>query len=470
MGLDLSREDDREALRAHLGGLYAGRPVLVGPGVLAGFTGTVQMLREVGAGPVLVLATARGAGAVPDADVVMVPAPETGSVTEEMRALDPLVRGLPADVVARIEAFDPGREGVWSTTPFVRTDEPILGRPVTGGRPAAFIALEDKLLAEELWATLGIPRAPSRVVPATRADLDAASDELGGDSGEVVWSGDAREGFHGGGNFVRWVATAAERAAALPHFAAHCDRVRVLPFLDGVPCSIHGMVLPDGTAAFRPVEIAILRGPGRSFTYGGLSTYWDPPRADREEMRAVARRVGEHLRTTRGYAGAFGIDGVLTADGFRPTELNPRLSAGAATVTASVDRQLFQLLQANLVAGREPGLSAGELEGSVEVMDLTRAGKPVAVAEGVSVGESDAYPIAWDGHRLRRTDEDTGTVLEIGDTPTGFFARLQPCRLLGPGDRLAPLNAALMAFLDEEYDAGFGEVRAAPSLRRGTDP
>ena len=114
-----------------------------------------------------------------------------------------------------------------------------------------------------------------------------------------------------------------------------------------------GTVLPEGTAVFRPVEIAILRGPDRTFTYGGLSTYWDPPAADREEMRDVARRVGEHLRTTRGYTGMFGIDGVLTADGFRPTELNPRMSAGAAAVAASVDRRLFLLLQANLVAGRD---------------------------------------------------------------------------------------------------------------------
>ena len=459
--MDLTREADREALRAHLGGLYAGRPVLVGPGILAGFTNTVAMLMEVGAGPVLVLSTARGAGPVPDVEVVEVTAPETTSVTAELRSLDPLVHALPDDVVARIEAFDPTREALWCTLPFVGTDEPILGRPVTGGRPAAFAALEDKIWAEELWAAVGIPRAPSRVVPPTRAALDEASDALGGD---VVWSGDTREGFNGGGNYVRWVSAAEERAAALPFFAEHCDRVRVLPFLDGVPCSIHGFVLPDGTAVFRPVEIAILRGPGRTFTYGGLSTYWDPLPADREEMRDVARRVGEQLRTTRGYAGAFGIDGVLTADGCRPTEMNPRMSGGAASVTASVDPRLFLLLQANLVAGRAPGITASELESALPVMDLNRVGKPVAVGTTLFDGP-DSFPVAWDGARLSRTPEDTGTVLEVGQTPTGFFARLEPCRLLRPGDRLAPLNAALMTLLDEEYDAGFGPQQAAPDVR-----
>jgi len=460
--MDLMRDTDREALRTHLGGLYAGRPVLVGPGVLAGFLTTVGMLQQAGAGPILVLSTARGAGEVPDVEVVEVTPPETTSVTAELRALDPLVRDLPADVVARIEAFDPDRRGIWSTQPFISTDEPILGRPVTGGRPASFAALEDKIWVEELWATVGIPRATSHVVPPTRAALDEASAALGGD---VVWSGDTREGFNGGGDYVRWVTTAEERAAALPFFAGRCDRVRVLPFLDGVPCSIHGMVLPEGTAVFRPVEIAILRGPDRTFTYGGLSTYWDPPVADREEMRDVARRVGEHLRTTRGYAGMFGIDGVLTADGFRPTELNPRMSAGAASVGASVDRRLFLLLQANLLAGRDPGLSARELESVLPLMDRVRIGKPVAVGPTRTSGGPVSHPVAWDGTRLTRATGHTGTVLEMGDTPTGFFARLEPCRLLEPGDRLGPLNAALMAFLDEEHGTEFGPVTPAPSLR-----
>ena len=58
----------------------------------------------------------------------------------------------------------------------------------------------------------------------------------------------------------------------------------------------------------------------------------------------------------------------------------------------------------------------------------------------------------------------------MGDTPTGFFARLEPCRLLQPGDRLGPLNAALMALLDEEYGTGFGPLTPAPSLRRRTWP
>ena len=93
----------------------------------------------------------------------------------------------------------------------------------------------------------------------------------------MVWSGDARDGFNGGGDFVRRVLTDDDARAALAFFGPRCDRVRVMPFLDGVPCSIHGFVLPDGTAVLRPVELAILRGTDRRFVYGGLGTTWDPP-------------------------------------------------------------------------------------------------------------------------------------------------------------------------------------------------
>jgi hypothetical protein len=227
------------------------------------------------------------------------------------------------------------------------------------------------------------------------------------------------------------------------------------------------MVLPDGTAAFRPVEIAILRNAGeRAFTYGGLSTYWDPPVADRAAMRDAVRRVGEHLRADYDYVGAFGIDGVLTADGFRPTELNARISAGLASVAAAVDRDLFTLVQANLIAGRDPGVTVAELETALPVMDRVRTGRPVAVSERGQLRAAEGYPLAWDGHRFTRSPEDTGTVLSIGDTPAGFFAKIDPCAVLRPGDRLAPLNAALYAFLDEEYGAGFGPVAPAPSVRR----
>jgi hypothetical protein len=464
--MELTDPATRAEVTERLGHLWAGRPVILGPSILAGFTPYVAWFRELGC-PVLVVSTARGAGPVPaEGDCVVVETPQepAESLTDELRRHDAMARSLPAYAVEAIEDFDPEHRGTWFTDPFVTTDAPILGRRVTGGRPASFLALEDKMLADGIWAAAQVPCAPHVIAPVDPQALGEASDALAGPQG-VVWSGDARDGFNGGGNYVRWVRDHSDRAAALEFFARHCDRVRVLPFLEGVPCSIHGMVLPGGTAAFRPVEISVLRNPARrTLVYGGLSTFWDPPAADRAEMRDVVHRVGAHLQSAHGYRGAFGIDGVLTAEGFRPTELNTRMSAGASTV-AEVDRRFFTFLQANLVAGIDTGLSVGELESLVPLMDARRTGKAVAVAEGPKVGGDFSYPVSWDGRAFARSDLETGNTLVVADTPTGFFAKVDPCVALRPGQRLATVNAALLAFVDREYGSDFGGLEVAPDVR-----
>ena len=457
----------RAEATARLAGIWAGRPVILGPGVLAMWTEDVPRFRALGC-PVLVVCTARGAGDVPGPDecvVVEVSPPAAAMVTDELRALDRFARNLPASAVAAIDAFDPDRRGVWVTSPFVTTDEPIDGRAVTGGRPASFLALEDKMLADDIWDASDVPRAGYRLVDvADECALADATAELSGELG-AVWVGDARDGFNGGGNYVRWVRDADDRVDAAAFFKPRCDRVRVMPFLDGVPCSIHGFVLPDGTAALRPVEIAVLRNTERrTFVYGGLGTTWDPPAADREEMRAAARRVGAHLQRAHGYRGAFGIDGVLTGDGFRPTELNTRMSAGATTA-AQVDPAFFTTLQAALVAGVDPELSTPQVEELVTLMDELRTGKVVAVAEGVRVSNEDSYPVAWDGRGFSRTEVETGNVLRVGETPTGFFATVDPCAVLTPGERLATVTAGLLAFVDREYGSSFGDLEPAPDVR-----
>jgi hypothetical protein len=181
-------------------------------------------------------------------------------------------------------------------------------------------------------------------------------------------------------------------------------------------------------------------------------------------MRAAARRVGAHLQRDHGYRGAFGIDGVLTADGFRPTELNTRMSAGA-TVVSEVDRRFFTFLQAALVAGMDTGLSAADVEGLVPAMDMARVGRVVAFGEGTAEVPEESYPVSWDGQSFARTEEETGNLFQVGTTPSGLFARVEPCTAVVPGRRLAPVNAALLAFLDASYGTSFGPMEPAPDVR-----
>ena len=123
---DLRDPGVRRAVTDRLGGLWAGRPVILGPWVLAGATPYVAWFRELGC-PVVVVATARGAGDVPaegDCEVVMVRPPAAASLTEELRTHDRIAHHLPAEVRAAIDDLDPGRRGTWFTTPFVTTDRP----------------------------------------------------------------------------------------------------------------------------------------------------------------------------------------------------------------------------------------------------------------------------------------------------------------------------------------------------------
>lgn len=469
--MDLTDPGQREHWRSRLGEILVGRKVICGPAPLAMSRELVALLDSVGAAEPLLVATGRGAGPIPAPDtaqVVYVDPPPAESLTDEVRRLDRLVRGLPGRVRRHIDEYDPAGEAVWWVGPFVESS-PIDGRVVLGGRPPTWEVLEDKLVAGELWHAAGLPQSPYRVVDVDPAALDEASAELDRGQG-VVWSGDRRDGLNGGGDFVRWVADEDDRRAALHFFRPRCDRVRVMPYLQGVPCSIHGVVLPDGTAAFRPVELAVLCDRRRRFLHGGQGTFWDPPQADRDEMRRLVRRTGEHLRERVGYRGAFGIDGVLTADGFRPTELNPRMAGGLVNLARTTDLGLFHLLQANLVAGRDPGVSVAELEAwTLPCMDRRRFGQLLAVSTRRVLSEARDLPVAWDDGELHAVEQDGPLVVSVAPSPTGTHALLRlsdPDHSPGDGARVGPITAALHAFLDRVLDTGFGPVTVAPDVRR----
>jgi hypothetical protein len=46
--------------------------------------------------------------------------------------------------------------------------------------------------------------------------------------------------------------------------SARADRVRVMPFLEGIPCSIHGIVFAEHVAALQPLEMVTLRSESES--------------------------------------------------------------------------------------------------------------------------------------------------------------------------------------------------------------
>ena len=362
----------RADVTRRLGAPWAGRPVIIGPVVLAGFTKVVEWFLDLGC-PVLVVATSRGVGPIPpdgSCEVAWLDPPATASLTEEVRLHDRMVHRLPDDLRAAVDAFDPERRGLWYTTPFVTTDEPVDGRPVTGGRPASFLALEDKLLADAIWDAAEVERAPYRIVDlADDAALDAATARARRRS----W---ARCG----------PATPATASTAAATSCAGCATTATGPrprrssghAATGCGCCRSSRACRARSTGSCCPTVRRCCGRSRSSRCATRrrarwpTAGWAAPGTRRRRTaRRCAPPPAAWARTcsaTHGYRGAFGIDGVLTADGFRPTELNTRMSAGA-TALGEVDRRFFTFLQAALVAGTDPGLTAADVEGLVPAMD-----------------------------------------------------------------------------------------------------
>jgi hypothetical protein len=452
--------------------LVAGRKLVLAGAPLAAMTGMGRQLRELGAERPFLLATGIGTGEVPGPDeaewcVVEVRAPD---VVAEIRAAMRLLRLLPGEVVDALDRWDPERQALVLSPMFNELPE-IAGRRVYGPRRPEWRRLEDKVVVDELWDDLGVTRAPSEVVAAEPVALRAAARRLDRGAG-TAWAGDARQGFNGGAFCLRWVRSDEDAAEAARFLGERCDRVRVMPFLEGVPCSIHGMVFPHGVATFRPVELVTLRKPGGSgrsgLRYAGAATFWDPPDADREVMRDLARRVGNGLRERVGYRGAFTVDGVLTAEGFLPTELNPRLGAGLATMTRGLPDLPVGLLDRALIDGDAVAVAAGDLERQVlEAADRTRAGGAWTVTDAAADATRE-LPVAFEGGACRPAAEGDPAdgVLSFGPSGVGGFVHLalDPERVPA-GPPVAPLAVAAFALADERFGTGIGPLEPARSVR-----
>jgi hypothetical protein len=469
---------DRPPLSAwerHLCAPVAGRKVICAFEVLAGLTRMVPRLRRWQAQRPLLLADGVGTGPVPSADEaeveILTPAP-FDTLTEQVRGRTrPRSRLTPA-AIAAVDGYDPDRSAVWWMSP-VTPNADLLGRKVLGGRPASQAALENKLLLDEMLDAASAVRPASASCAASYDALMTATDDVLARSGadEVVWAGDNRDGINGGADYVRWIRTSEHATAAADFFAANCAKVRVNPFLEGVPCSIHAIVLPDGVVVLRPMELISLRRPddGR-FVYAGMGTSWDPAPADTDEMRTLARALGTHLQRTYGYRGGFGVDGVITADGFVATELNPRFSGGLTRFAAVAPDAQLELVQINALLGRDVARPAVEIEQTaLEQLEACRFVDVVGMS-GTPAPETVHLRVRAGRRRLGVAAAEHRGVGSVQWGPSGngvgSFVRLAiDSDVVERGDRCAPYGVLLYEFADRMWGTGFGAVAMPHDVR-----
>ncbi len=450
--------------------LFEGRRFILIGGPIAGFRGLAGALRQLGAERPFLLGTSIGTGSVPrpgstewrSLDV------RADNVIAVMRIYETRLAGLPEQIRDALDRYDPERDARALGLIVLGDLAEVAGRPLYARRRPEWAALEDKAVIDEFWDQVGVERAPSQVVPPEGQALAAAAAELD-DGGGTVWSGDAREGANGGGVYVRWVRGEPDARAAREFFRAHCDRVRVMPFLDGIPCSIHALVFPDGVSVFRPVEGVTLRRTDRSeLFYAGMNSFWDPPQDDREVLRDLARRTGEALRERVDYRGAFTIDGVLTAVGFRPTELNPRFGAGMGAILASLPELPLALLCLAAAADEPLAFQPARLERVVVAAADAERGGGGWCAIDAALGESELFSLVSEGesYRLAAEGEPPMATLSVGPGDTGGFLRFAPVPGRTPvGPSLAPSVCRAFAWADRELGTGIGPLEPACAVR-----
>jgi hypothetical protein len=437
------------------------------------FTEAVADFHEKGWPKPIVIAGTPGTGPQPDpehAEVIILNLDESMSETPMLsgiRAFDAALRYLPEDVLSRIRAWDPEGEAKVLTS-FLDYEFELDGRPTVGARPKAWTLLEDKLIVDHMWDLAGVRRAPSVVVPIDQAQTAASDLDRGAGT---VWACDTTEGWHGGGEYLRWVRSEADAEDALAFMLRHGSMLRVMPFLEGVPTSIHGMVFPDYVAAFRPIELQTVREGGTSrLRYTGTSSTWDPPDDDRAYMRDAAKRFGRWLQAEHGYRGVFTIDGVLTVDGFLPTELNPRFGAGLFAVASSSGLPLLGLHRALIQRAdldyRPQELESAAMEGGDRQRMLrgiyTIAGRPT---------ETEELRVDLDGSRIAVAVGDGHGTLSLGPASHGalVMVRVDPAHTPA-GVRAAPITISALELARDHWDLDIPDLEPAPDVRSAGGP
>lgn len=456
---------DLESLDTALADVYRrrGRWILVSEVAVAA-TSAVETMRRWGLEHMLLVSATEGVGEAPEGLPIVFTRTSGDTIMEGLRAFDGALEQPESDLYEAVVDFDPSAEaGVLIPPMGTRFD--FVGRPVYGARRDRWIALEDKTVVDELWDAAGVTRVPSAVVP-----LSQAAEVAGGLASPLgtVWAADNTEGWHGGGEYLRWVSEPDTTDAAVEWFRPRARTVRVMPFLDGIPCSIHGYVTGDGVATFRPVEMVIARRTDRSgFFYMGMASVWDPSDEIRSEMRRAARRVGEVLDERVAYRGGFSIDGVATLDGFRPTELNPRLSAGLGMLASTVEGLQLGFATRALVEN-DVDLPAGWVEATItERADQKRvAGMGVSVPAVVDAASLPVRVVSGELVRAEVDDEEAGS-LEIGPSVSGSRVQMRlDAATLPKGRAMAPYAIAAIRLAAEEWGFEIPDIEPAPDVLR----
>jgi len=182
-------EEARAYYKALLRPVFKGRRFVL-PGNIAVGLGNVALdLCGLGAARPFVVAGSHGTGPLPpreDAELRVLDVRGTDPL-EHNRNVQRALADLPSAVRDAVDAWDPdGWARTLHTDPLAEP-RPVAGRAAYAARSSAWTGLEDKVVIDAFWDTVGVPRAPSQVVPARHKALRTAANALDRGHG-TVWA------------------------------------------------------------------------------------------------------------------------------------------------------------------------------------------------------------------------------------------------------------------------------------------
>jgi hypothetical protein len=225
-----------------------------------------------------------------------------------------------------------------------------------------------------------------------------------------------------------------------------------MPLLDGLPVRLHGLALTDRVVCFPPMEIVTLLRPEQgTFLCAGTVSTIGPDR----DLIATTDRIGEGLRTRYGYRGAFSADGILTTHGFRPTDLNARVTSAIEPVPPEIRVRLHA---ANLLARDGFAPTPDEVDAVVtDAFDQRDRYTIYAATTQLADHAPHLLHVRWHGSKLVATDAPADGELTVTQTLRGWQLTVN---LLV--DRL-PAAEALGSLAPEVF--GFGDHAPRHRLR-----
>jgi hypothetical protein len=468
--------DERDEVAATLGVAFAGRPAVVFAAKPTDIPAWRTLLAD--AAETLVLDAGNPAPPGPGPD--RPPARGAGEhLARQHDAIAALATGGSA-LAAEVDRFDPHHHAVLVFPDPL--DPPAWGRrPRLGPKNRAWAALEDKTAVDGVWDRLGVPRAPSLVCDLTDTFTDIAAAFERGPLVAACRPPESRPSA--GGENLWWFHGPPPQSFPKPGDPP--QRVRLMPLLAGLPCRLHGLVTPTRVIAFPPLEnVTLLRAGGTFFCAGAtLLAAGRPPRQPPHAgttgrapglgtLGDLTVEIGTRLRRQHGYLGGFAVDGVTTADGFRPTELNTRLTSAFESCEAPL-RVLLHAVNLLARAGHDPPSAAriGHAAGAAlrDEPDVHLYGAARTASRAGS--RHHTLAVTRPAPTASAPDGSPDGTLSLAPSPRGWLLHATIRRAALPaGTPVCAVAPAVFAAADAAFGTDFGLLEPPPGLPRPTAP